>query len=212
MYLVCFMMAASTNYLLELSKRKDFLYQQILEYDKEKYAILAHQDALTGLKNRLGFMYEMQQLLSHTDPNITYSGQGFLVFIDLNGFRPINDQYGHRLGDEVLKIIAQRLQTMADYMQSIVARLGGDEFIMFIDTVSSRADIDRWLEILAESIAKTMIVDINLINKELSVTASIGHSIIRGNSRSLEQAIEQADKRMYANKRSLQKEAVLNSS
>jgi predicted signal transduction protein with EAL and GGDEF domain len=83
---------------------------------------LARQDVLTGLPNRRWFVEEFDKLNCQQG-----DGEARAVFVvDLDNFKPINDVYGHRLGDEVLRVIAKRLSQLAK--GAVVARLGGDEF------------------------------------------------------------------------------------
>ena len=82
----------------------------------------ARRDSLTGLANRVGFLEELAVLLRATGPD---SCAG-LLYVDLDGFKPVNDEHGHAAGDLVLAAIAERLQTFAG--DALVARIGGDEF------------------------------------------------------------------------------------
>ncbi|MGB0671551.1 MAG: GGDEF domain-containing protein, partial [Rhodospirillales bacterium] len=98
---------------------------------------LAMTDELTTLLNRRGFQEELMRVLSNAS---RYGEHGILVYVDLDGFKPINDTYGHLAGDDVLKRVAQLLREnvrSTDY----VARLGGDEFAVLL----TRTDWDNGL-------------------------------------------------------------------
>lgn len=196
-FIVYIVMAGSINYLLEHSMRREFIYQQVLALEKIRYAELAQNDALTGLANRLGLVSKLNKLVAVN----SNQSVGLLIFIDLNGFKPINDHYGHLVGDEVLKIIAQRLSQASYNDNDIICRLGGDEFVVFLDRVNSAKEIDHWITHLNAIIAAPIQLNESFANTKLSVSASIGHSVLDENSQSVDQLLEQADKRMYENKR-----------
>lgn len=203
-YICTMIVLAGSRYLFELSRRKEFLYLSLLNIEREKYEKLAQHDALTGLSNRLGLVNQLRDLIENnmTGEDIKHP-IGLLIFIDLNGFKPINDQYGHIVGDEVLKVIGKRLKNTAYQSEHIVARFGGDEFVIFLSTIHSKKDIEYWLSYLDELIAAPLTVEYVRRELSISVNASIGHSIIYGNEPSIENIIEQADRNMYDNKRAI---------
>jgi diguanylate cyclase (GGDEF)-like protein len=138
----------------------------------------ATHDALTGLLNRPGLAGVWPTMQPTT-----------VMLIDLDGFKPINDQYGHIAGDAVLRAIGNRLATAA----TVAARLGGDEFVILTTTkVDSIGYADRIAALIAEPIE---LPD----GRPVSVTASIGVYPIAGPVE-LYQAIEYADRAMYAAK------------
>lgn len=201
-YIIALMMAASINYLLELSIRRDFLHQQVLQIDRKKYAALARSDALTGLANRFGFTNRFNEIINCKDTKSIDKPIGVLIFIDLNRFKPINDEYGHCIGDEVLRIIASRLINATNSANNIVARLGGDEFLIFLGSVYLEDIIENRISDLSQLIAKPMNICIDSIDTRLSVSASIGYSIVHDNEASIDEVICRADGNMYLHKKS----------
>jgi diguanylate cyclase (GGDEF)-like protein len=95
---------------------------------------LAQRDALTGLLNRSGFEQQMEQVVA--DGN---GASVALLYIDLDHFKPVNDQYGHPVGDQVLQQFGQRLSALVRPSDS-VARLGGDEFAILLTDVRAGAN------------------------------------------------------------------------
>ena len=110
----------------------------------EELSRLAYQDALTGLPNRTYFETRLGQAVARLErlrrqPRPPETGSLAVLFIDLDGFKPINDSYGHAHGDRVLQAVAERLREALRGADTL-ARLGGDEFIMLVEDVASAAD------------------------------------------------------------------------
>jgi diguanylate cyclase (GGDEF)-like protein len=106
----------------------------------------AQHDPLTGLGNRAKFDRCLAALAEHQAPE---GGGGALLLMDLNGFKKINDQFGHPFGDEVLRIIAQRLSSMVRGTNDQLCRLGGDEFALVMNLADSslpdRSAVPEWI-------------------------------------------------------------------
>ena len=94
---------------------------------EEKMENIARSDPLTGVLNRRGFERDAAQRLTESPDEET----GALLFIDLNDFKLVNDQYGHEVGDQLLKIAAERLQKSLR-SHDIIGRPGGDEFVALL--------------------------------------------------------------------------------
>jgi diguanylate cyclase (GGDEF)-like protein len=152
---------------------------------------MADRDLLTGLYNRRAGIRHISQLLEEA------SGQGekALLEIDLDRFKPINDQYGHKAGDVVLQITAERLLTTLQ-QQDVCCRFGGDEFIVALCRDSSQA-IRRTIDALDYELSRPIALPSGVL---VSVSASIGYCAINAQSK-LESLIEQADNAMYLKKR-----------
>ena len=119
---------------------------------------LARHDALTGLPNRRWFIENFSSWVSRVP-----EGEACALFIvDLDNFKPINDAYGHRLGDEVLRVVAERLSTIAEH--GAVTRLGGDEFGVLMHC---RADGDA-----AARLARRIVYEISETNPTRGLVAS----------------------------------------
>ena len=110
-----------------------------LNDERSKFQHMASHDPLTNLANRLQFDDNLIQSLSRSD---RHGKSTALFFIDLDGFKPINDTLGHDAGDTVLQEIAQRLQENVRDMDT-VARLGGDEFGIILEDIHDTADLER---------------------------------------------------------------------
>ena len=159
---------------------------------------LARHDALTGLPNRRWFIENFSRWVSHVP-----EGEACALFIvDLDNFKPINDVYGHRLGDEVLRVVAERMSTIAEH--GAVVRLGGDEFGVLMHC---RADGDAAAR-LAQRIVDEVQKPIPLAALSLQVGVSVGVAIYdqAGNRNStmarrdgaeVETVLRQADTAMY---------------
>lgn len=157
----------------------------------------AEHDPLTGLLNRAGLKRHYENMPE---------GVGFLLaFIDLDGFKPVNDQLGHEQGDHLLRILAQRLQHMTR-QQDVVARVGGDEFVIIFADVHS-ADWSALANKLGDKLIATL-ADPVTIKKvsgapiQVQVGASVGFSVYPEHGQRLDTLLRKADHAMYQIKHS----------
>jgi len=165
---------------LDITERKGF---------EVKLEHLANHDPLTGLPNRLLFIDRLSHAMEISKRSQSKSA---LIFIDIDGFKPVNDTHGHNVGDVLLQKIAARLQRCVRTSDT-VARVGGDEFVMVIENI---ADIDRAINIAEKALLlmrKTFIIDA----LECQVGASVGISIYPDDSEDLDELTKQADAAMY---------------
>lgn len=160
---------------------------------EEALRIQATHDPLTQLPNRILLMdrFEMALKSAHR-----YGETMGCLYIDLDNFKPINDQYGHATGDEVLKIVARRLQ-MAIREDDTLARLGGDEFIILATALSREQSVDK----VAEKILAVFSKPIEVKGQSRVLEASIGISTYPRNADNSMDLLEAADKAMYRAKR-----------
>lgn len=151
---------------------------------------LAQTDHLTGLLNRRGFQEALDRALSEAS---RHDEGGLVAFIDLDKFKPINDQYGHQAGDDILRAVAD---TLIDGVRSTdyVARLAGDEFVVLF-TRAERAARERALDIKDRLNSLLVPYEGNLIR----VGASMGIQTY-GNTSTAEDLLRRADKAMYRDK------------
>lgn len=151
---------------------------------------LAYQDALTGLPNRRCFEEWLTQLSA--------GDQEFAVmFVDLDKFKPINDQHGHAVGDEFLKAMATRIASLVR-SSDLVARLGGDEFAVLIKD----ADAQSVSRQLAERLTQAMKEPVFCTGVDLRSSASVGIATGKGGLDDVENVVHRADIAMYEAKRS----------
>ena len=154
---------------------------------------LANHDSLTGLLNRAAFQNRLEQSLEQARSN---SGSVALLFIDLDGFKGVNDAEGHRAGDEVLRIVAQRIASTVRAGDTM-ARLGGDEFLVMLDRDVTRDVADTIGHRIIEALHQPM----DLEGRDIFVGASIGvamHPPLEGD---IDALMNRADQAMYAAKR-----------
>ena len=148
---------------------------------------IALSDPLTGVLNRRGFEKDATRRLTESEDSAT----GALLFIDLNEFKQINDEYGHEIGDELLAIAAERLRTSLRSCD-IIGRPGGDEFVALVPDV--KADV---AEKLATRLTNSL-EQIYLIGElKLDCAASIGLALYPEHARTLTGLLRAADQAMY---------------
>ena len=154
---------------------------------------LAHHDMLTGLPNRL----LLHKVIKKELDEAALPGRGFaLHFLDLDRFKSINDGFGHDQGDQLLKEVARRLRAECRE-EDVVARLGGDEFaVVQVDGPTRKATAD-FADRLIAAVARPLSLDAHLV----SVSASIGITVVPGDADTVEQTVKNADLAMYHSKR-----------
>lgn len=148
----------------------------------------ADHDPLTGLANRHQLGDWFRQGLGRRGPSDHFA----FHYIDLDGFKPVNDTWGHSVGDEVLRVIAQRLQ-QAVRRDDLVVRMGGDEFAVVQTGIEDRGDI----RVLAEKLLAAISAPIGALGRVIEVGASIGVAICSGDGWSVKQISADADRALY---------------
>ncbi|HOX68016.1 MAG TPA: GGDEF domain-containing protein [Burkholderiaceae bacterium] len=154
---------------------------------------MAQHDSLTDLPNRRHFCRRLDDALS-TAP--TRPPTMAVLFLDLDDFKPINDAHGHETGDELLRIVAQRLRRMVRD-GDIVCRLGGDEFACLLSQPRDRAELSRLARQLLEAIAAPL----QLGGIEIRVWPSIGIAVCPNDGDTAITLLRRADAAMYRAKR-----------
>lgn len=155
--------------------------------EKERLESLAQQDSMTHLLNHDTTELRIKTLLAKA----TQKSCSALFMIDIDNFKKINDSFGHKFGDEVIKFVAENTKKMFR-SNDIVGRFGGDEFIVFItNNVSVEFVRDK-----AEKLAEILCFE----HEGASISASIGVSLCSGNTKSFEQLYEEADQALYSSK------------
>jgi diguanylate cyclase (GGDEF)-like protein/PAS domain S-box-containing protein len=156
---------------------------------EERNAYQATHDMLTGLPNRLLFDDRLQQAIAIADRQETKLAVGF---IDLDHFKPINDEFGHAAGDEVLREIATRIQR-AIRQTDTVARAGGDEFLVLLKAIGDRDEATSVFTKIASSIDEPIAAG----SRDVLVEASIGVSLFPNDASDAETLVRLADQAMY---------------
>ncbi|MDT7042189.1 EAL domain-containing protein [Candidatus Nitronereus thalassa] len=160
---------------------------------EERMAYLAQYDSLTGLANRSLFKELLSLALARAERNGKHVA---LMFLDLDRFKVINDSLGHDGGDQVLKVIAERLRSRMRKSDT-VARLGGDEFTVILEDIGTVQDASNVAQELLQIVAQPVMVQ----DQELFVTPSIGIAIYPQYGKDPETLIKNADMAMYRAKR-----------
>lgn len=164
--------------------------RKMLEQDLERTAL---RDPLTGLANRARFDRDLTKALTpHT--NRTAFVKVGLVYLDLNGFKPINDTYGHAMGDEVLRTVATRLSAVCR-PHDTVARLGGDEFAIVAPRINAAGLAD-----LAARIQEALGAPHRIHGSAIVASASVG-TYLASQGEDCGAAVNRADEAMYEQKR-----------
>lgn len=165
-----------------------------IEAAQQRIEYMANHDTLTRLPNR-------RLLVKVVDERVALAnktGRAFyLVYIDLDGFKPVNDRHGHRVGDSVLTALAERLSE-ALRKTDFAARVGGDEFVIIIDDFDNEPAIHAFISRMLSVIEKPVITG----NEQVAVSASIGVARYGTHGRDLDTLMHHADQAMYGIKRS----------
>ncbi len=157
-----------------------------------KVRSMALQDPLTGLANRRLLEDRMLQLVAQCDRN----GVGFEIFyVDLDAFKPVNDRFGHTVGDQLLIEIGRRLQGQVRQTDT-VARIGGDEFIVLTTGNMRRNEKKTFQERLSEKVAEGF----EFSGASVDVSASFGSASYPADALTMDDLLKVADGRMYAEK------------
>lgn len=168
-------------------------FQQRLLAAESKALDMAFQDPLTGLSNQryVDTLFEQVLALANRPRQLVA-----VIYIDLDNFKPINDQAGHGVGDEVLKVIARRLRK-ATRGADICARIGGDEFV----AICTQMEHEQQVHIVANKILSSVTTPIEINGSQYRVGASIGISIYPLHGDALPTLLKYADEAMYGVKR-----------
>lgn len=153
----------------------------------------SRHDGLTGLPNRRLFMEAMHHAMDPQTPNRTITQ---VMYLDIDGFKAINDQYGHQVGDAVLQTVGARLAKSVR-IGDVVARLGGDEFACLVEGALSQPQLMALAHQLQQSIAAPM----KLGTLTLHIQVSIGLACAPNTSMTKETLLAHADAAMYHAKR-----------
>lgn len=200
---------------LEKQELKSSLIKRTLLFAKERFLMqktveeMAIRDKLTRLYNREAFEHKMAQQLEDYH---RYKATFALIFVDLNNFKPINDEYGHLIGDKILQAIASRIITF-NRISDFTARLGGDEFVIIANNISTPEELTQFIEAKKLRFNGDYIVsDMNNQVLELDINMSFGGAIVGLHGETLETLLQYADKAMYEDKKTMKANANLTTS
>jgi len=166
-----------------------FILSLYVTNTQQRLEQMAHFDKLTGLPNRAYFYIELEQEIKRAK---RLKQKLSLMFIDLDGFKSINDTYGHNAGDILLIETAHRLTKSVRHMD-IAARIGGDEFIVLLTDVEAKASAT----IVAQKIIDKLNEDFNISKQVLNIGASIGVASYPDDAQDLDTLVSYADAAMY---------------
>lgn len=187
-----FTLSDTMNGMINLIKSSNialkYHHNRLLEQKNELHH-QANYDSLTGLANRDLFNDRLEQAIEKSRRNSTKMA---LLFIDLDHFKEINDSHGHKIGDEVLKVVTERFNKTIR-REDTLARLGGDEFTVIIENLHQGQDAS----LLANKILKVLKKPITIGDNEFYVLSSIGISIYPDDGSSPANLLKYADAAMY---------------
>lgn len=159
---------------------------------REALEHMAHYDPLTELPNRVLLADRLPRVLSRAERQGSLAA---VCYLDLDGFKPVNDTYGHAAGDRLLIEVAERLKASVRKGDT-AARLGGDEFVLLIGDLDSVADIDIAMERVFSAIRQPISIDGHTVN----VSASIGIAVFPLDGKDGDVLLRNADQAMYSAK------------
>ena len=162
----------------------------------EQLHILASTDPLTGLANRMNLLEHVSSMLARAERNGAAVAS---VYVDLDRFKLVNDRFGHHVGDEMLRSVAERLR-LAARRGDVIARLGGDEFVVLLTDVE-RDRVERVVESLVARVCAGLAEPFVFGGVEIRVSSSVGTSIYPLDAADARALLERADGAMYDRKR-----------
>lgn len=183
--LVCWQLLAARNLAVDLAHEMT----NELRKSEERAHHLAQHDTLTGLPNRALFADRLTHALSLAQRDSQHLA---LMFIDLDRFKPVNDSFGHAVGDQLLQVVAVRLRE-AVRASDTVGRIGGDEFVVLLPEIDATRDV----QMVASKILESMARPFTLAGHELSISASIGIALYPEHGVDEESLNKAADQAMY---------------
>jgi diguanylate cyclase (GGDEF)-like protein/PAS domain S-box-containing protein len=163
-----------------------------LKSTRERLETAARKDALTQLPNR----FALEEVLADSLADPESADVSAVLFVDLDRFKTINDTLGHRVGDDVLRVVADRLRSSVD-QHDVVARPGGDEFIIVLRAMASLDDVGG----VASRLLRRFEEPIYIAGRQLFVRASIGAALAPQHGSTVEELMKNADAAMYSAKR-----------
>jgi len=163
------------------------------EARQEELRMQATHDQVTGLPNRILFHDRLNQALARIERDKTI---GAILYLDLDDFKNVNDEFSHEVGDHVLRVIAERIQSCIREIDT-GARISGDEFVVLLENVR----VSKNAAVIAKKILDTISTPIRIKNSETMITGSIGIAMIPKDGKSDTELLQNADAAMYSAKK-----------
>ena len=169
------------------------IWRDLTEAKRQENALknLAHYDSLTGLPNRVLFSDRFEQAISHSKRTKT---QLAICFLDIDNFKPINDRFGHDIGDKLLIEIANRISNCIRN-EDTVSRIGGDEFTLLLGDFDTYVACEQLIERILYNLSTAYLID----KQSFNITASCGITMYSPNDKiiDIDSLVRQADHAMY---------------
>ncbi len=169
------------------------------EAERQKVAdrlfYLANHDNLTGLPNRNLLLDRLAHAIAQSGRQ---SGKLALIYLDLDGFKQVNDTYGHDYGDNILKRVAERLRASLREGDTI-ARCGGDEFIIILENIDKRQTIVKLISKIKDSFSQPFVINA----RDIKLGVSAGYAFFPDDGEDMDSLINHADAAMYMDKKQL---------
>lgn len=167
------------------------LFSDITQSKEQQQALelMAHYDMLTQLPNRSLFADRFKQAIAHSNRNHSLLA---VVFLDLDGFKPVNDRYGHEIGDQLLIEVAQRIKASIR-QDDTASRLGGDEFVLLLNDISSPEHCERLIKRIRHAIELPYVLD----GDNITLSASLGITLYPLDKADADTLLRHADQAMY---------------
>lgn len=154
---------------------------------------IAHHDALTNLPNRVLFHTKLEQAIVHAQrANNIFA----VLFFDLDNFKPVNDQYGHDVGDKLLQEVAQRLGSRIRQTDTIT-RMGGDEFVMLLENLPNAAILPQLIHKIMQAVCAPCYIK----GHHIDIGISVGEAVYPQDGLDAKSLINHADQKMYQMKK-----------
>ncbi|MFJ6210106.1 diguanylate cyclase domain-containing protein [Lysinibacillus sp. NPDC092081] len=162
--------------------------QNSVDFSK-KLEHFVYYDSLTNLPNRKFVLDRLERLTEEKDKVFS------LFFIDLNGFKAVNDQHGHLQGDLLLQMFAERFKQFTQ-KQEVLARLGGDEFVLLVEHITTANAVEQYIAKINELLREPFIIE----EQQIVISASIGCALFPQDGATAKQLLKVADYQMYLQK------------
>lgn len=156
---------------------------------QEQLSLMAHYDVLTGLPNRALFVDRFHQAIAHSKRTETMLA---ICFLDLDNFKPVNDNYGHETGDKLLIEVAKRISANLRE-EDTVSRQGGDEFALLLNDIESYTQCEQTLQRIHHALAEPYLIN----DYPHKITASSGVTLYPSDNGDIDTLLRHADQAMY---------------